>query len=112
MSVDRCVCCGDIVPEGRQVCLMCEATSTKCKCVVCGNEFYRHKPNNNQITCSDECHRIRDRQLRKNRKANKKNIKFSFDDVDKFIEEYKYKTGDLLSYGKAVQKMEYLKGKR
>lgn len=22
--VDRCVCCGEIVPEGRQVCSMCE----------------------------------------------------------------------------------------
>lgn len=23
-NVDRCVCCGEIVPEGRQVCLKCE----------------------------------------------------------------------------------------
>ena len=24
MSVDRCVCCGEIIPEGRQVCPKCE----------------------------------------------------------------------------------------
>ena len=23
-DADRCVCCGEIVPEGRQVCLQCE----------------------------------------------------------------------------------------
>ena len=23
--VNRCVCCGDIIPEGRQVCPACEA---------------------------------------------------------------------------------------
>ena len=23
-SVDRCVCCGEVVPEGRQVCPLCE----------------------------------------------------------------------------------------
>ena len=22
--VDRCVCCGEIIPEGRQICLICE----------------------------------------------------------------------------------------
>ena len=22
--VDRCVCCGEIIPEGRQVCLLCQ----------------------------------------------------------------------------------------
>lgn len=25
MDVNRCVCCGDIIPEGRMVCLNCEA---------------------------------------------------------------------------------------
>lgn len=121
MSVDRCVCCGEIVPEGRQVCLMCEATSTKCKCVICGNVFYRKRPNNNQTTCSDECRRIRERQRdrerrereRKNRnKDNDKKIKYSISDVFKFIEEYKEKTGVLLSYGKAVLKMEHSGEKR
>lgn len=23
-TADRCVCCGDVIPEGRQVCLKCE----------------------------------------------------------------------------------------
>ena len=27
--VDRCVVCGDIVPEGRQVCMKCELTNPK-----------------------------------------------------------------------------------
>ena len=24
MNEDRCICCGEIIPEGRQVCLNCE----------------------------------------------------------------------------------------
>lgn len=24
MTEERCVCCGEIIPEGRQVCLLCE----------------------------------------------------------------------------------------
>lgn len=24
MGADRCICCGDIIPEGRQVCRACE----------------------------------------------------------------------------------------
>ena len=27
--VDRCVCCGEIIPEGRQVCLLCEKGKIK-----------------------------------------------------------------------------------
>lgn len=23
-DIDRCVCCGEIIPEGRQVCINCE----------------------------------------------------------------------------------------
>lgn len=26
--VDRCVCCGDIIPEGRMVCVRCEKNPT------------------------------------------------------------------------------------
>lgn len=26
---DRCVCCGEIIPEGRQVCPMCEKLEAK-----------------------------------------------------------------------------------
>lgn len=29
MNEDRCVCCGEIVPEGRQICLNCEHRMTK-----------------------------------------------------------------------------------
>lgn len=24
MNEDRCICCGEIIPEGRQICLNCE----------------------------------------------------------------------------------------
>lgn len=27
MSENRCVCCGEIIPEGRQVCIRCERTT-------------------------------------------------------------------------------------
>ena len=55
MAENRCVCCGEIVPEGRQVCPTCEArasvpkydpdeffnrkkqTVVKFKCAVCGH---------------------------------------------------------------------------
>lgn len=26
---DRCVCCGEIIPEGRQICWKCENATTK-----------------------------------------------------------------------------------
>lgn len=26
---DRCICCGDVIPEGRQVCINCEEEQTK-----------------------------------------------------------------------------------
>ncbi len=29
--VDRCICCGEIIPEGRQVCIDCENSPTKIK---------------------------------------------------------------------------------
>lgn len=24
MDVDRCICCGEVIPEGRQICWSCE----------------------------------------------------------------------------------------
>jgi len=30
MDADRCVSCGDIIPEGRQVCVNCIAACTGC----------------------------------------------------------------------------------
>lgn len=29
MNEERCVCCGEVIPEGRQVCLSCEYSITK-----------------------------------------------------------------------------------
>ena len=29
MNEERCICCGEIVPEGRQVCWSCEHSMTK-----------------------------------------------------------------------------------
>ena len=35
--VDRCVCCGDLIPEGRQVCLNCEnGDQSGVRCLTCG----------------------------------------------------------------------------
>ena len=34
--VDRCICCGEIIPEGRQVCLKCGASQKSGRlCPVC-----------------------------------------------------------------------------
>lgn len=34
-DADRCVCCGDIIPEGRLICLMCErAIPTKTVTII------------------------------------------------------------------------------
>ena len=40
-DADRCVCCGEIVPEGRMVCPQCE-DHKEIKCPRCGNHsgFY------------------------------------------------------------------------
>lgn len=51
---DRCVCCGEIIPEGRQVCPICEkkAASVKPKrntCIYCGIRISRY------ITVCSEC---------------------------------------------------------
>ena len=29
MDANRCVCCGEIIPEGRQICYRCEHYTTK-----------------------------------------------------------------------------------
>ena len=47
---ERCVVCGEIVPEGRQVCPMCEAEERceNCYCFEngwCGLSFLPVKPN-------------------------------------------------------------------
>ena len=30
-NVDRCICCGEIIPEGRQICPICESDPTNIK---------------------------------------------------------------------------------
>lgn len=41
---DRCVSCGAIIPEGRQVCKDCERGETKLKpCPFCGNKAKNKK---------------------------------------------------------------------
>ena len=47
MSVDRCVCCGDVIPEGRQVCPKCERTVCMSKPKMYG-AFAPYTPNNKQ----------------------------------------------------------------
>lgn len=51
---DRCVCCGEIIPEGRQVCPTCEAKVSRVEtrrntCKYCGIRISRY------ITVCSEC---------------------------------------------------------
>ena len=71
MDVDRCIICGEIVPEGCQVCQKCEHKDKGCHCVTCGKEIPQPKfsfgsraygttmmefqYNMRQLCCSDEC---------------------------------------------------------
>lgn len=55
MSEDRCVCCGEVIPEGRMVCPQCEPSCLRCandgldlpQCKECGPDngyaWYRPK---------------------------------------------------------------------
>ena len=42
MINNRCVCCGDIIPEGRLICPQCEDESTY-HCIVCGTKIAKPK---------------------------------------------------------------------
>jgi predicted nucleic acid-binding Zn ribbon protein len=71
MSEDRCVCCGDIIPEGQQVCWQCEHEETQHHCIVCSKEIPKPELvfggrkngktmtmlcyNIRQMCCSDQC---------------------------------------------------------
>lgn len=35
MNEDRCVCCGDIIPEGRHICPQCETKTKQEKIFIC-----------------------------------------------------------------------------
>ena len=71
MSEERCVMCGNIIPEGRQVCWNCEYQEDTDRCIICGKTIPRPKfsfggrgdgksmmtlnYNVRQACCSDEC---------------------------------------------------------
>ena len=71
MSEDRCVVCGEIIPEGRQICWNCQQSSRYFHCVMCGKDIPQPKfsfggkaygktmmefqYNMRQLCCSDEC---------------------------------------------------------
>ena len=71
MDNNRCVCCGEIIPEGRQVCFSCENQTKIYHCVVCGQQIAKPKlsfggrkhgktmtefwHNISQLCCSEEC---------------------------------------------------------
>jgi predicted nucleic acid-binding Zn ribbon protein len=70
MINNRCVCCGEIIPEGRMVCPQCEYDNTY-HCIVCdakipkpefifggrgnGKTTMIFNHNVRQMCCSDEC---------------------------------------------------------
>lgn len=57
MSEDRCVICGEIVPEGRQVCPKCERSTGRAKrvCYGCGER---------EIGCHAYCPRYAEENAR------------------------------------------------
>lgn len=71
MKEDRCMVCGEIVPEGRQICWCCEHHTKDYHCVICGKEMPAPKfsfwgrgngktmmefqYNMRQLCCSDGC---------------------------------------------------------
>ena len=71
MSEDRCICCGNIIPEGRQICWNCEHQEDIDRCVICGKTIpipkfsfggrgdgkamMRLKYNIRKMCCSEEC---------------------------------------------------------
>ena len=71
MGEEHCVCCGSLIPEGRQVCYNCEHKENVYHCIVCGKTIPKPKfsfggrangktmmilnYNIRQICCSDEC---------------------------------------------------------
>ena len=58
MSEDRCVCCGEIIPEGTQVCVNCqESVSSMNKCPKCGHKMLIVETRNirNEILRKRQC---------------------------------------------------------
>ena len=73
MTEERCVCCGEIIPEGRQVCWQCEHEAIGHRCINCDKDIPEPKfvvggrqngkimtilyYNLRQMCCSDQCAR-------------------------------------------------------
>ena len=51
---DRCVCCGKIIPEGRQVCWHCENEVRCTKKLSIGQELHERCENKNNRTKSEK----------------------------------------------------------
>ncbi len=59
MYLDRCVVCGDYVPEGRMVCPKCEMCDNKYKTIKNGTPEKKHKKTlrrfvKNKIFCDED----------------------------------------------------------
>lgn len=52
MNEDRCVCCGEIIPEGRMVCPNCKQTVKTGDCKWCKDEIC---VNSDCPMCCDYC---------------------------------------------------------
>lgn len=53
MSEDRCVCCGAVIPEGRQICGGCEIR-TLVKCGECAHGSHVDTPEG-RVWCEKMC---------------------------------------------------------
>ena len=51
---DRCVCCDEIIPEGRQVCWHCENGAERTKKLSMGQELHEGCENKNNRTKSEK----------------------------------------------------------
>lgn len=102
---NKCVCCGEEIPEGTQVCYTCEkkygiGVKKKRTCDVCGAPL----PKGRARYCSHECYKEAGRMV--NRKPNSKKNKYrrkpdmTLDKVCDELERYNRKHGTSYSYGK------------
>lgn len=51
-NVDRCLICGDKIPEGRQVCPNCEGKENPLQGFVAGNAYYDYLIHEVQVVCN------------------------------------------------------------
>ena len=55
---DRCVCCGVVVPEGRQVCQKCESKVNVIRCKDCDHGSHVGTPEG-RVWCEKICRYMR-----------------------------------------------------